>query len=77
MITETHTHTYTDTPSEPAGELLLFLIAFAIGGVAIAEAAFVAIGGMVLMVATVCLALAVTGGVIYAVSKAMGPEDHE
>ena len=29
------------------------------------------------MVATVFLALAVTGGVIYAVSKAIGPEDHE
>ena len=53
MITETHTHTYTDTPSEPAGELLLFLIAFAIGGVAIAEAAFVAIGGMVLMLSLI------------------------
>ena len=73
MIPETHTH----TPSEPAGELLLFLIASAIGGVVVAEAAFVAIGGMALMVATVFLALAVTGGVIYAVAKTIGPEDHE
>ena len=63
MTPETH------TPSEPAGELLLFLIAIAIGGVVVAEAAFVAIGGMVLMVATVFLALAVTGGVIYAVAR--------
>ena len=77
MITETPTPTPTTTRSVPAGELLLFLIAFAIGGVAIAEAAFVAIGGMVLMVATVFLALAVTGGVVYAVSKAIGPEDYE
>ena len=63
-------------PSEPVGELLLFLIAIAIGGVVVAEAAFVAIGGMVLMVATVVLALAVTGGVIYAVGQTIGPEDH-
>ena len=73
MISETHT----DTTPEPIGEQLLFIIAAAIGGVAIAEAAFVAIGGMVLMVATVFLALAVTGGVVYAVGKAIGPEDHE
>jgi putative flippase GtrA len=45
--------------------------------VVVAEAAFVAIGGMALMVATVFLALAVTGGVIYAVAKTIGPEDHE
>ena len=36
-----------------------------------------AIGGMVLMVATVFLALLVTGGVIYAVGQTIGPEDHE
>ena len=55
---------------------LPILIAFAVGAVAVAEAAFVAIGGMVLMVATVLLALAVTGGVVYVVGKTIGPEDH-
>jgi len=74
MSTEPHTHT--TTPSEPIGEQLLLIIAAAIGGVVVAEAAFVAIGGMVLMVATVFLALAVTGGVIYAVGQTIGPEDH-
>jgi type IV secretory pathway VirB3-like protein len=65
------------TPAEPAGERLLFIIAAAVIGVVIAEAAFVAVGGMVLMVATVALALAVTGGVIYAVGRTIGSEDHE
>jgi hypothetical protein len=72
MIPETH-----HTTSEPAGERLLFLIAFAVGAVAVAEAAFVAIGGMVLMVAMVFLALAVTAGVVYVVARTIGPEDHE
>jgi hypothetical protein len=71
MIPETHHST-----PEPVGERLLFLIAFAILAVVIAEAAFVAIGGMVLMVATVLLALLVTGGVVYAVGQTIGPEDH-
>lgn len=72
MIPETH-----HTAAEPVGEQLLFIIAFAIFGVVVAEAAFVAVGGMVLMVATVILALLVAGGVVYAVGKAIGPEDHE
>jgi|GEM_PF-5860825 hypothetical protein len=62
---------------DPVGEQLLFLIAAAIIGVVVLEAAFVAIGGTALMIATVFLALAVTGGVIYAVGRAIGPEDHE
>ena len=73
MISETH---HTPTP-EVAGESLLGLIALAVFGVVVAEAAFVAFGGMVAMVATVFLALAVTGGVIFAVARAIGPEDHE
>ena len=72
MIPETPIH---ETP-EPAGERLLFLIAFAVGAVAVAEAAFVAIGGMLLMVATVVLALAITAGVVYVVARTIGPEDH-
>ncbi|MDA0168156.1 hypothetical protein OJ998_03590 [Solirubrobacter taibaiensis] len=64
MIPETHTQ-------EPVGERLLFLIAFAVIAVVIAEAAFVAIGGMVVMVATVVLALATTTGLIYAVIRTM------
>ncbi|MDA0183157.1 hypothetical protein OJ997_22800 [Solirubrobacter phytolaccae] len=73
MISEAH---HTPTP-EKAGESLLGLIAVAILGVVIAEAAFVAFGGMVAMVATIFLALAVTGGVIFAVMQTIGPEDHE
>jgi hypothetical protein len=73
MISETH-----HTPAESTvGDGLLFLIATAIIGVVLAEAAFVAFGGMVAMVATIFLALAVTGGVIYAVMRTIGPEDHE
>jgi hypothetical protein len=62
---------------EPVGEQLLFIIAAAVFAVVVAEAAFVAVGGMALMVATVLLALVVTGGVIYAVGRAIGPDDHE
>ena len=72
MIPETH-----HTPTEPVGERLLFIIAFAIFAVVAAEATFVAIGGMVLMVATVFLSLLVAGGVIYAVGKTIDSEDHE
>lgn len=72
MIHEAH-----HTPTEAAGENLLGLIALAVFGVVIAEAAFVAFGGMVAMVATIFLALAVTGGVIFAVMRTIGPEDHE
>lgn len=72
MIPETH-----PAPEAVGGDGLLLLIAIAVFGVVLAEAAFVAIGGMVVMVATVFLALAVTGGVIYAVMRTIGPEDHE
>jgi len=73
MISETH---HTPAP-EVAGESLLGLIALAIFGVVVAEAAFVAFGGMLAMVATIFLALAVTGGVVFAVMRTIGPEDHE
>jgi hypothetical protein len=72
MIPEAHP----TTPVETAGESLLGLIAVAVLAVVIAEAAFVAFGGMLAMVATVVLALAVTGGVIYAVMRTIGPEEH-
>ena len=72
MISDSHS-----TPKPEVGEGLLFLIAIAITGVVAAEAAFIAIGGMLVMVATVILALAVTAGVIYAVIRTIGPEDHE
>jgi hypothetical protein len=71
MVPEAH-----HTPTEAAGESLLGIIAVAILAVVIAEAAFVAFGGMLAMVATVVLALAVTGGVIYAVMRTIGPEEH-
>ena len=74
MISDSHLPT---TSPEPVGEQLLFIIAFAVLAVVIAEAAFIAIGGMLLMVATVLLALVVTGGVILAVGRTIGPEDHE
>lgn len=72
MILETH-----QNPVPEVGEGLLFLIAIAVTGVVAAEAAFIAIGGMLVMVATVILALLVTVGVIYAVMRTIGPEDHE
>ena len=65
------------SPSRGRRRGLLCLIAIAIVGVVVAEAAFVAFGGMAAMVATIFLALAVTGGVIYAVMRTIGPEDHE
>jgi predicted membrane channel-forming protein YqfA (hemolysin III family) len=66
-----------DNTPEPTGEGMLFLIAFAVFAVVIVEAAFIAIGGTALMVATVLLALLVTGGVVYMVGRTIGPEEHD
>ena len=71
MIPETH-----PTPERVGGDGLLLTIAIAVVAVVVAEAAFVAIGGFVVMIATIFLALAVTSGVIYAVMRTMdGDQD--